>query len=87
MKMNIKWILDADVSGFFDNLEHCWLREIIKERVNDGGIRRLIGEWLNAGVVEEGVLTYPGKGTPQGGVISPIMSNISLRLILPDFGY
>ena len=82
---DIKWILDADVSGFFDNLEHYWLREIIKERVNDGGIQGLIGKWLNAGVVEEGVLTYPGKGTPQGGVISPMMSNIFLHHVLDDW--
>jgi len=85
MKMNINWILDADVSGFFDNLEHSWLRKIIKQRVNDGGILSLIGKWLNAGVVEEGVLTYPEKGTPQGGVISPMMSNIFLHHVLDDW--
>ena len=85
MKMNINWILDADVSGFFDNLEHCWLRKIIKQRVNDGGILRLIGKWLNAGVVEGGVLTYPEKGTPQGGVISPMLSNIFLHHVLDDW--
>ena len=85
MKRNIKWILDADVSGFFDNLEHCHLHEIIKQRVNDGGIKRLIGKWLNAGVVEGGVLTYPGKGTPQGGVISPMVSNIFLHHVLDDW--
>ncbi len=77
MKMNINWILDADVSGFFDNLEHYWLRKIIKQRVNDGGILRLIGKWLNAGVVEGGVLTYPEKGTPQGGVMTPRTQKIT----------
>jgi group II intron reverse transcriptase/maturase len=85
MKMNINWILDADVSGFFDNLEHSWLRKIIKQRVNDGGILRLIGKWLNAGVVEGGVLTYPEKGTPQGGVVSPMLSNIFLHHVLDDW--
>lgn len=85
MRMNIKWILDADVSGFFDNLEHSYLREIIKQRVNDGGIKGLIGKWLKAGVVEGGVLTYPGKGTPQGGVISPMVSNIFLHHVLDDW--
>jgi retron-type reverse transcriptase len=59
IKLNIGWILDADVSGFFDNLDHSWLGQIIKRRVNDGGMLRLIGKWLNAGVVEGGVLTYP----------------------------
>jgi len=85
MKLNIGWMLDADVSGFFDNLDHGWLRKIIKQRVNDGGILRLIGKWLNAGVVEGGVLTYPDKGTPQGGVISPMLSNIFLHHVLDDW--
>jgi len=68
VNMNIGWILDADVSGFFDNLDRGLLREFIKRRVNDGGILRLIGKWLNAGVLEGEILTYPEKGTPQGGV-------------------
>jgi len=83
--MNINWILDADVSGFFDNLDHGWLCSIIKQRVNDGGILRLIGKWLNAGVMEGGILTYPEKGTPQGGVISPMLSNIFLHQVLDDW--
>ena len=70
-KLNIRWIVDADVSGFFDNLDHALLREFIKRRINDGGILRLIGKWLNAGVLEAGALSYPDKGTPQGGVITP----------------
>lgn len=84
-EMNIGWILDADVSGFFDNLDHGWLRDIIKRRVNDGGMLRLIGKWLNAGVVESKILTYPEKGTPQGGVISPMLSNIFLHHVLDDW--
>ena len=52
-EMNINWVVDADVSGFFDNLDHGILREFIQKRVNDGGIKRLIGKWLNAGVVEK----------------------------------
>jgi RNA-directed DNA polymerase len=67
-EQNINWILDADVSGFFDNLHHGYLREFIKQKVNDGGIIRLIGKWLNAGVLEGNILTYPEKGTPQGGL-------------------
>ena len=66
-KMNINWIMDADVSGFFDELEHDLLREFIKRRVNDGGILRLIGKWLNAGVMEEGNLTYAEKGSSPRG--------------------
>jgi group II intron reverse transcriptase/maturase len=84
-KQNIGWILDADVSGFFDSLDHSWLRKIMKQRVNDGGMLRLIGKWLNAGVMEGGVLTYPDKGTPQGGVISPMLSNIFLHHVLDEW--
>jgi group II intron reverse transcriptase/maturase len=84
-RMNINWIIDADVSGFFDNLDHSWLRKIIKQRVNDGGILRLIGKWLKAGVLEEEVVTYPEKGTPQGAVISPLLSNIFLHHVLDDW--
>lgn len=66
--LNIRWILDADVSGFFDSIDPGLLREFIKQRVNDGGIIRLIGKWLKAGVVDAGTLTHPDLGTPQGGL-------------------
>ena len=68
---NINWIVDADVSGYFDEIPHDQLREIIKQRVNDGGILGLIGKWLKAGVMEDKTITYAEKGSPQGGVISP----------------
>jgi group II intron reverse transcriptase/maturase len=84
-KLNINWTVDADVSGFFDNINHKMLQDIIKLRVNDGGILRLIGKWLNAGVLEEGNLSYPGSGTPQGGVISPLLANIFLHYVLDDW--
>lgn len=82
---NINWILDADVSGFFDSIDHILLREIIRKRVKDGSILRLIGKWLNAGVLEEGNLHYPETGTPQGGVISPMLANIFLHYVLDDW--
>jgi len=85
MGMNIGWIVDADVSGFFDSIDHGLLREMIRQRVNDGGILRLIGKWLNAGVLEGETLTYPEKGTPQGGVISPMLANIFLHHVLDDW--
>jgi RNA-directed DNA polymerase len=66
--LHIAWIVDADVSGFFDNLDWGHLREFIEQRVRDGGILRLLGKWLHAGVLESGALSYPDKGTPQGGV-------------------
>jgi retron-type reverse transcriptase len=71
MNKNINWIIDADVTAFFDSLDHELLKEVIEERVNDGGILRLIGKWLKAGVLEDGTLSYPERGTPQGGVITP----------------
>ncbi len=84
-QQNINWIIDADVSRFFDELGHGQLREFIKRRVNDGGIMRLIGKWLNAGVMEEGKLTYAEKGSPQGGVISPLAANIFLHYVLDEW--
>ena len=82
MQMRGSWIVDADIKGFFDTINHDMLREIIKERVNDGGIIRLIGKWLNAGVLEGELVTHPEQGTPQGGVISPILANIFLHEVL-----
>jgi len=85
LDLNIGWIVSADISGLFDNIDHHHLRRMIKRRINDGGILRLIGKWLNAGVMEEGILSYPGKGTPQGGVISPVLSNVFLHYVLDDW--
>jgi len=84
-KKNINWIVDADVSGFFDNIAKDLLQETIKKRVNDGGMLRLIGKWLRAGVMEDGELSYPETGTPQGAVISPTLSNIFLHYVLDDW--
>lgn len=61
------------------------MREIIKLRVNDGGVIRYIGKWLKAGVVDGETLSYPKKGAPQGGVVSPILSNIFLHHVLDDW--
>jgi len=81
-KLHITWIVDADVSGFFDTIDHDLLREGIKQRVKDGGILRLIGKWLKAGGREAGTLTYPDKGTPQGGVASPMLANVFLHQVV-----
>jgi len=70
------------VAKFFDSLDWGLLIKIIKRRVNDGALIRLIGRWLNAGVMEGLTLTHPEKGTPQGGVISPVLSNIFLHHVL-----
>jgi group II intron reverse transcriptase/maturase len=79
------WLIDADISKFFDTLDKGHLREIVSHRVRDGVIRRLIGKWLSAGVMEEGVLWHPVRGTPQGGVISPLLSNIYLHEVLDQW--
>ena len=84
-QLKINWILIADITGLFDNIDHQKLLGFIRRRVNDGAILRLIGKWLNAGVMEEDRLEYPDKGTPQGGVISPLLSNIFLHYVLDDW--
>jgi RNA-directed DNA polymerase len=76
------WIIDLDIRKYFDTIDHNHLTEIIKRRVRDGVIMRLIGKWLNAGVMEKGQLTYNDKGAPQGGVLSPLLSNIYLHEVL-----
>ena len=81
-EIGVASIVDADVTGYFDNLDWTLLLKIIKKRVNDGAIIRLIGKWLNAGVMEGHTLIHPEKGTPQGGVISPVLSNIFLHWVL-----
>src|SRR5262249_51983048 len=85
MKMGGGWIVDVDLRKFFDTIDKGHLREFLKRRVRDGVILRLIGKWLNAGVLEEGVLTTPEHGTPQGGVASPLLANISLHYVLDEW--
>ena len=85
MNQNIGWIIDADISGFFDNIDHGQLIDFIKMRVNDGGILRLLGKWLNAGVIDGDVVSYNDKGTPQGGVVSPVAANIYLHYVLDEW--
>ena len=64
------WVLEIDIRKFFDRLDHGTLREILRRRVHDGVLLRLIGKWLNAGVLEDGSVSYPDAGTPQGGVVA-----------------
>jgi RNA-directed DNA polymerase len=76
------WVLEVDIRSFFDELDHDHLRTFLDRRVRDGVIRRAIGKWLQAGVLEEGRLKHPVTGTPQGGVISPVLSNIYLHEVV-----
>ena len=82
MTMHGGWVLEVDIEKFFDTLDHRQLRELLRRRVRDGVLLRLIGKWLHAGVLEEGAVTYPDAGTPQGGVISPLLANIYLHEVL-----
>ncbi len=76
------WVIEADIQGFFDALEHKHLRRFLDQRVRDGVIRKVIDKWLKAGVLEEGILQRFKMGTPQGGVVSPILANIYLNHVL-----
>jgi RNA-directed DNA polymerase len=85
MNLGCGWILDVDLRKFFDTIDHGHFREFLKRRVRDGVIVRLIGKWLNAGVLEEGCLVHPETGSPQGGVISPLISNLFLHYVLDQW--
>lgn len=76
------WVLEVDIKSFFDTVKREYLREFLRKRVRDGVILRTIGKWLKAGVMEDGAIHYPLEGTPQGGVISPLISNIYLHEVL-----
>ena len=75
----VNWVLDADICGFFDAIDHKWLAKFIEHRIADRRVVRLIQKWLNAGVLEDGVRTYSDTGTVQGGSISPLLANIYLH--------
>jgi len=85
MEMGGGWVLEADIQGYFENLDHTHLRDFLDQRVRDGVLRRAIDKWLKAGVLEEGELSHPITGTPQGGVASPILSNIYLHKVLDEW--
>lgn len=76
------WVIELDIRKYFDSIDHERLREVIHQRVRDGVILRLIGKWLNAGVMENGALQRSESGTPQGGVVSPLLANIFLHDVL-----
>lgn len=85
MEMGGGWVLEADIEGFYDNLDPGHLRDFLDQRVRDGVLRRTLDKWLKAGVMEAGALSHPATGTPQGGVVSPILSNIYLHKVLDEW--
>lgn len=80
-RTNVSWILDADISRFFDTVSHDWLIRFLEHRIGDRRVLRLIGKWLKAGVLEDGVVKATEEGTPQGSVISPLLANIYLHYV------
>lgn len=81
------WVVELDIRKYFDSIDHEHLRGVLSQRVRDGVVLRLIGKWLNAGVMEDGALQHPEMGAPQGGVISPLLANIFLHEVLDVWFY
>jgi RNA-directed DNA polymerase len=85
MSQRQRWVLDVDIEKYFDSIPHSHLRDFLDRRVTDGVIRRMIDKWLKAGVLEDGLLHHATAGSPQGGVISPCLSNIFLHHVLDEW--
>lgn len=76
------WVLEVDIASFFDTVHHGHLRSFLDKRVRDGVLRRTIDKWLKAGVMEDGRHWHPDAGTPQGGVVSPLLANLYLHEVM-----
>jgi len=83
----IGWILDADISAFFDTIDHEWMMKFLQHRIADKRILRLIKKWLKAGVIEDGKRIASERGTPQGAVISPLLANIYLHYVFDTWAH
>lgn len=83
----IGWILDADISAYFDTIDHDWMQKFLQHRIADKRILRLINKWLKAGVIEDGKRTKAERGTPQGAVISPLLANIYLHYVFDTWAH
>lgn len=81
-KGRVNWVLDADIRSFFDTIDHAWMKKFIELRIGDERLVRLLMKWLKAGVMVEGIREETMQGTPQGGVISPLLANIYLHYVL-----
>ena len=81
-RRKVNWVLDADIRGFFDTIDHEWLVKFVEHRIGDKRVIRHIKKWLKAGVLEKGEFSRQEEGTPQGGSISPMLANIYLHYVL-----
>ncbi len=79
------WVIDLDIKSYFDTIRFDHLRDFLDLRIKDGVVRRMLGKWLKAGVLDNGVLSRADTGTPQGGVISPLLSNVFLHYVLDEW--
>ncbi|HKN29447.1 MAG TPA: reverse transcriptase domain-containing protein [Roseiarcus sp.] len=84
-RQGLRWVLDVDISKYYDTIQHHHLRAFLDRRVTDGVIRRMIDKWLKAGVLEHGLLQRTTEGAPQGGVVSPLLANIYLHHALDEW--
>jgi RNA-directed DNA polymerase len=82
---NMHYIIDADIKNYFGSIDHLILRDFLDQRVKDGVIRKMLNKWLKAGILEGKQLSYPKEGAPQGGLVSPILSNIYLHYVLDEW--
>ena len=80
-KKKVNWILDADIRGFYDAIDHGWLRRFVEHRIADKRVLRLIQKWLNAGVIEDGSWSASEEGAPQGASASPLLANVYLHYV------
>lgn len=81
-RKKVNWVLDADIRGYFDAIDHVWLKKFVAHRIADKRVLRLIQKWLTAGVMEEGRWTESSEGTPQGATVSPLLANVYLHYVL-----
>ena len=78
----VNFVVEADIKGFFDNVDHGWMMKFLQERIQDPNLLRLIQRFLKAGVLQEGEVYETDTGTPQGGIISPTLANVYLHYVL-----
>ena len=78
-----EFVVEADIRGFFDHIQHDWLLKMLERRIDDGALLGLVRKWLRAGILEEdGRVEHPETGTPQGGIVSPVLANVYLHYVL-----